>query len=699
MERVAARRPWATVAATAISAAVVVAVGSLWLRGRSVEVMYGLFVLHNAPTALMLSWVGRLVVRRRPGNPIGRLLLVVAALGAAHVVVAALADVGMVQWGHSAPIPTVPDLIPARMPAAASVPLWFMNWLWLPQVVLLVTVLPAIFPDGHLPGPRWRFVLRLGAAGGVLALAGLVVDGWPAADWAVGSEPVVVPLLLLPGFALLAAATLGALAAMVVRWRHTAADQRRPFQVVGTAVTLLAVLCLATYPWPWMWTPTSLVALQLVLLAYALAVARLRVHDLEPVLARRTVVVGLSVVVTALVAAAIVAVGWVAARMSDNDLLPLVAVGLVALGVEPVRRVTSRLITRAVYHLGTDHTQVVSQMAAQASAGAATDLLAGVVDVLRRATGSARAEAWLREHGELVLAATSGREGAFGTVLAAPVVSHDEQLGELRLLADVPGDLPRWSHQLLADVSHITAAALYNARLSAALEHQLVELRSSRRRLVEAQDAARRSIERDLHDGAQAQLIALRLRLAVIQAALPAPGDLAADLGEVAAGIDGAVDTLRVLAHGLQPPILDQAGVAAALRAHARGLPVPVDVSADGVARYDAAIESAVYFACLEAIQNALKHSGAGRIQVELSVDGGTLTFSVRDDGVGFDRYRTDDDRATSGLVNIGDRLAAVGGTLTIESGSGDGARICGSVPVPDLPSATGSSTPRPPGP
>ncbi|MPZ94790.1 MAG: hypothetical protein GEU96_07685 [Propionibacteriales bacterium] len=221
------------------------------------------------------------------------------------------------------------------------------------------------------------------------------------------------------------------------------------------------------------------------------------------------------------------------------------------------------------------------------------DLMSGVVDALLRSTGARRVEAWLATDGVEELFASAGRAAQYDATLSEPIASHGERFGELRLLSDLRGDLAPGAPALLADVARMAGAAVRSDRLSAALVAQFEDLQASRRRLVEAQDTARRGIERNLHDGAQAQLISLRLRLAVLQAGLDdqrAPTGIAADLAEIASGIDDAVGTLRDLARGLQPPILDQAEVAAGLRAHARTLPTPISVVSDGFGRYEAAV-------------------------------------------------------------------------------------------------------------
>ncbi len=672
-----------TVASVAITAVTVVALASLWVRGRSIDVLYGLFVFHNAPTALLLSWLGWMIVTRRPGNRIGPILLVIAGLAAAHCAAAAVADIEIVRWGYVAAIANDHPLIPAELPLSASAPFWIMNWLWLPQVVLLLTVLPAIFPDGSLPGPRWRVALWLAGVGGSLFLIGLVIDGWPTGAWGTGETPPPVGVLLGLGLLVTGVATLISVTALIANWRRADPALRMPFRMVGTAVGVTAVLWVATYPWPELWVPTVLVGLQALLLAYALAAARFRVHDLEPALARSTVATALSIVATAGFVAAVLSVGIVAARLSQRTALPWIAVGVVTVAAEPVRRRVRRGIDRLVYRLAADRTEVVSEIAAHAGEDAADQLLPRVVDALHRSTGAVRVEAHLTSEDGPEPAAYVGPAGAYRTCLAESIVSHGEHLGEIRLLTDVAGDLAPGAADVLADVARVTGTALRNSRLSNALAAQLDDLRASRRRLVEAHDTARRSVERDLHDGAQARLIALRLRLAVLQTQADSGVDsavLRSELAGLATEVDATVDTLRTLARGLQPPILDQDGVAAALRSSVRGLPVPVTVATDGFSRYGKAVETALYFVCLEAVQNAVRHSGAGTIAVALAEDGDTVMFSVSDDGEGFD---ADAARASgSGLINAEDRLGALGGTLAIDSPPGSGTRVRGRVPI-----------------
>lgn len=120
---------------------------------------------------------------RQPGNRIGAVLMVIAVLGALHTAIAAIADVALVEYGYTAALTYDHALIPAQMPLSASVPLWIMNWLWVPQVVLIVTILPLIFPGGDLPGRRWRVAPVLAAVAAAALLAATIIDGWPAGTW------------------------------------------------------------------------------------------------------------------------------------------------------------------------------------------------------------------------------------------------------------------------------------------------------------------------------------------------------------------------------------------------------------------------------------------------------------------------------------------------------------------------------------
>ncbi len=210
------------------------------------------------------------------------------------------------------------------------------------------------------------------------------------------------------------------------------------------------------------------------------------------------------------------------------------------------------------------------------------------------------------------------------------------------------------------------------------------ELQTSRARIVAAADAERRRIERDLHDGAQQHLTSLAVKLLLAATLAGHDPDLAGLLEDLGAELKDTAQELRNLVHGIYPPLLRENGLAAALSDAARLSTLPTTMRAGSLGRYPADIEAAVYFCCLEALQNACKHAGErATIRLRVREEPGTLTFEVIDDGTGFD---TRGRGLGAGLRNMADRMGAFGGRLLVESAPGQGTRVTGAVPVPAAP-------------
>jgi signal transduction histidine kinase len=204
------------------------------------------------------------------------------------------------------------------------------------------------------------------------------------------------------------------------------------------------------------------------------------------------------------------------------------------------------------------------------------------------------------------------------------------------------------------------------------------EVRDSRARIVAAGHEERRRIERDIHDGTQQRLVVLRLHLALAGEQLHGPGQR--EMVERLSGeVDEAIEDLRNVAAGVYPMLLTQQGVAAALRSVSRHAAVPVRIEARGLRRYPEPVELAVYFSCLEALQNAAKHAGPAAATVQLSEHDGLVRFTIDDDGVGFDPRTV---KRGAGLANVADRISALGGAVRIDSAEGAGTHVSGQVPV-----------------
>ena len=232
--------------------------------------------------------------------------------------------------------------------------------------------------------------------------------------------------------------------------------------------------------------------------------------------------------------------------------------------------------------------------------------------------------------------------------------------------------------ELLRAAGAVALLAAENAELDAAWNDALDDLRRSRARIVRAGDDERRKLERNLHDGVQQRLVTVRVQLGligersdeVIRGRLDGIGD----------SVEEAIDELRDVAHGLYPPVLSDRGLVAALASAGRRAAAPLELKADGIGRHPAELESAVYYCCLEAIQNATKHGGPGvQISVALREDADELRFDVADDGPGFDSSGTHEG---TGLQNMRDRLGALDGRLSIVTEPGQGTVVSGSVPL-----------------
>jgi signal transduction histidine kinase len=231
---------------------------------------------------------------------------------------------------------------------------------------------------------------------------------------------------------------------------------------------------------------------------------------------------------------------------------------------------------------------------------------------------------------------------------------------------------------LTADPELVRAAAVATlvAVENGALEG---ELRDSRARILEAGNAARRRIERDLHDSAQQRLIALRIGLTLAGDQVAGPRERAM-IDRLGLEVDETIDELRDVAHGVYPQVLEQRGLAAALRAVGRRSALPVSVRDEGLARHSEALETSIYFSCVECLQNAAKHAGPGAsATIRLAQENGHVTFSVEDDGAGFD---PDVVKRGRGLTNIADRVAAVGGTVAVDARPGRGTRVSATLPA-----------------
>ena len=273
-------------------------------------------------------------------------------------------------------------------------------------------------------------------------------------------------------------------------------------------------------------------------------------------------------------------------------------------------------------------------------------------------------------------------------IRVAPVSHAGELLGLIVVeRSSMASTFSEDDDRVLADLARQVGLALHNSQLDTALQTTLDEvrkqadaLRESRARIVASGDAERRRVERNLHDGAQQHLVALAVNLRLAKDIIVDDPEAGLEmLDQLAVEVQETIQELRELAHGIYPPLLVDSGLVEALRAAANRNPLPVEIVAEGIGRYPSEAEAAVYFCCLEALQNAAKHAPDARVEVRLWEESGGLLFTVTDDGPGFDPEKA---QRGHGYVNMADRLGAIGGTVRWDSQIGKGSQVRGSVPL-----------------
>ena len=570
-----------------------------------------------------------------------------------------------------------------------------------------------LFPDGRLPSRRWRWTLWLFAVACVLGSAAAFSTGaWggdldqailapPFGGSLLGVAAVLSPLF----FAIIPIMIVSSVVAAILRFHRSDASTRQQLKWLALAAVALLLIAIglfittgsATTP---PGTPAVAMSIGVALIPISVGIAILRhgLYDIDLVI-NRTIVFGtLAVFITALYSAMVVGIGSLIGDAS-NLVLTIGATALVAVAFEPVRARVQHWANRAVYgHRATPYevlTAVVDELPTDASSDHQLD---GLATLLADGTGARHATIWVEVGGSLRAAACApahdpndhdlvsiDQDGLVDLPDAThvePVRLDGELLGALSFERGRDDPVTPHDQALFAGMAGQAALVLGNARLREHLRARVEQLRASRRRLVAAQDEARRQLERDLHDGAQQQLVALKVKLGLARtiAGKEDAGDPVTGLIErLSVVADASVESLRTLARGIYPPLLEAEGLERALRSQVQLAPVPVDLRAEGVRRYDREVEAAVYFCVLEAVRNAVTYADATSLAVVIEDRGGHLGFEVVDDGRGFDPTVM---VQGLGLTTMGDRIDALGGSLAIEAAVGSGVRIVGAIPV-----------------
>jgi len=584
---------------------------------------------------------------------------------------------------------------------------WLTNWVFA-LVPMPIPWILLLFPDGRLPSPRWRPIAIAIGSLEVFLLLGFIVNPGPIdADFPgplpmnptgiSALEGILDPLLTIGSFALLALG-FSTVAAVVLRYRRSVGEERQQMRWFVAAVGLGTLLLVAaivssigleaneTTPLSDLLFFAFFLVLSIGLPgACAIAVLRYRLYELDLVVKKT--------VLYAVVALVLIALFFVLAILVGRAFIeanPLAILGSVAIGLAfwPVVRVARRVADRMVYGGRATPYEVLTEFSDRVGGSyASEDVLPRMARVLADAVGARDAVVWLHVGNELRPSGIVWSDGPQPAPVAVrgsgiprlpadcavEVQDRGEMLGALSVSMPANDPINPSKERLVRDLASQAGLVLRNVRL-------IEELRASRQRLVAAQDEARRRLERNIHDGAQQQLVALTVKLRLLEQIADRDPAKAAEIAtQLQEEATAALDDLRDLARGIYPPLLADKGLPAALEAQARKSPVPVSVDAGDLGRFSEDVEAAVYFSCLEALQNVTKYAEASQATISLARSNGRLSFAVTDDGVGFDPTSA---THGSGLQGIADRLDALGGTFEIVSTVGEGTAVNGSVPV-----------------
>ena len=656
--------------------------------------------------AIVYATLGALILRRAR-NPFGWILLFVGVATALMFVTSCYAVVGLAGAGS--------------LPAADVVGV-VSETLFVP-VVMAIGFMLLLFPTGAVPSPRWRPVVAIAAVATAITTAAFVITPREVALPAPGGVSLTYPnpvgmsflrntvLGTLGGLGVVSALLLVAgTAALVVRYRSGNVELRQQIKWVGLVAgvflafqfglsAVMVTVNTATVVGTVIGFGSAILALIGLPVAITVAILKYGLYEIDLIINRAVVYTLLAAGVTIVYVAIVVGVGALLGS-HGGPVLTIAAAVAIALLFQPLRQRAQAVANRIVYGERASPYQVLSEFAdSMANTLSLEEQLDRMVALLASGTGATRAEVWIRVGPELravaawpgdatmlpPLAAGGDDASAFdGATAVFPVRQGDERLGAIAVHKPPNEPLTPAEAALAEHVASQAGLVVRNVRLTAELRRTIDELRASRRRLIEAQDLERRKIERNLHDGAQQQLVALGVQLGLLERlarAVPDADRVTAAIPQLQEMLGGALEDLRDLARGIYPPLLADRGLAVALDAQARKAVVPTTVDADGIGRFDRQVEAAVYFCTLEALQNVAKYAGAKAATVRLRSDDGWLSFEVQDDGGGFEL----DHASGSGIQGMGDRLDAIGGSLEIDSAPGTGTVVRGRIPAAPL--------------
>jgi two-component system NarL family sensor kinase len=611
------------------------------------------------------SLAGALILAGHQRHPVGWLLcafglmMMLSVLGAIYAQRALIAD-------------------PGSLPGGQGVA-WVAELLSVPSLLGLVTFGLLLFPDGHLPGRRWRALAWI--TGVSIAMATVAVALRPGEfEAATGIEnPLGVDGLDIfdIGWIAIPFCAFACAASLIARYRTAGDLERQQIRWVAAAGCLLALaICAGSVTW-WIqggetvWGTVLLaVGLAGTLAAITIAILRYRLYDLDLVV-NRTLVYGL---LTALVVLGYVGLVTALGALLDSSGIgvSLAATAAVAVAIQPLRLVIQRRIDRLMYGDRDDPYRALARLGARLGQTLDPDaVLPAITEAVAEGLRLPYAAIELEEGGKYQVAASQG-EPPGGEFVRLPLEYRGEAMGRLVVSPRGPSEpLTRADLRLLADLARQAGVAAHGVRLTQ-------DLRSSRERLVTAREEERRRLRRDLHDGLGPALAGIALELGAARGLIERdPDAVRAQLLKLRDAVQEAIADIRRIAYDLRPPTLDEFGLVAAVREQAarlgaanndlpaNGLRVAIETPAQ-LPPLPAAVEVAAYRIALEAITNVARHADATSCLVRIAANG-ELELEVSDDGRGTNGSGT----KGLGLVSMRERAEELGGSLTVGAGTG----------------------------
>ena len=614
----------------------------------------------GAAAATLAVGLGLAIARRAPRNPVGLLLVLVG-------LTVAFSAARLIGWQVLGAHPVTAarlDWLVALL-AESSV------WLFVALALLLL-----YFPDGRLPGPRWRWVpVALVAAAFVHHAYGAVdTAGYSAPlehlHHAFGQPPLAVDIVAAIAEPLLLGLLIASAASLVIRFRRSDELRRRQLKwlaLAGLGVPGFILICLAEVivfgQAQWGSAVVGLASLFGIPVAIAIAMLRDDLYDVDRALATAVGYGLASAALLGIFACASFVAGVILGR--DSTVVAAATTALCAVALSPVRRRLQRRVDRRLYPLRQAALSAIADLQRDIHAGSARP--EQLAERLRAALRDPRLRVGYRIPGGEGLVDEDG--APLDPARSVPIALDGAPIGAL-----LPGAQPL-APDLLRAVAAASVTLVEIVRLRLEVTAALREAEASRARLVYAGDEERRRLERDLHDGAQQRLVSLGMALRLAQRHLDdGTTDMDRLFDQAVAELATAVAELRQIAHGLRPSSLDD-GLHAALAALTQHVPIPVRLEVPAEPLPDD-VATTAYYVTSEAIANAVKHADATRIDVCIARCNGRLEMRVSDDGRGGASLRDG-----SGLVGLCDRVEAVGGALALRSTDGSGTIVEAQVP------------------